>query len=185
MKTLQIIQTLAKVGKILSKIVFICCIVGLCGCGVGILALIIGGEAVELGGVTLHSLLQKEADVSLGTVWAAIFVGIFLCIGELFVSKLALNYFTHELEKGTPFDLDGAKELLYLGIHSIWVPIAATIAAEIAQGILCAVADNVKRVKLDNDGNITTGVMLILMSLLCKYGAQLQQEKHDALESNT
>lgn len=179
MKTLKIIQTLAKVGKILSKIVFICCIVGLCGCVIGILALVIGGSAAEASGTTLQALLQKETDISLGSVWAAIFVGIFLCIGELIVSKLALNYFEHELEQGTPFSLDGAKELLHLGIHSIWIPIAATVAAEIAQGIICALCESVERVKLDSDGSITTGVMLIVVSLLCKCGAQLLQEKNE------
>lgn len=36
MKSLQVIQKLAKVGKVLSIIVFICCLVGTCGCAVSL-----------------------------------------------------------------------------------------------------------------------------------------------------
>jgi len=39
MNTLKTIQTLSKIGKILSKIVYICCEVGFCGCIVGIISL--------------------------------------------------------------------------------------------------------------------------------------------------
>ena len=39
MNTLKTIQTLSKIGRILSKIVYICCVVGFCGCIIGIVSL--------------------------------------------------------------------------------------------------------------------------------------------------
>ncbi len=39
MSTLKTIQTLSKIGRILSKTVYICCVVGFCGCIVGIISL--------------------------------------------------------------------------------------------------------------------------------------------------
>lgn len=172
MKSLKAIQILSKVGKIFSKIVYICCIVGICGCAVGIVAMLVGGEAVKIGGVTLHSILQTEADVSEGTVWAALAVGIILCAGELSISRMAYRYFEHELNAGTPFTADGAKELRNLGISVIWIPLVAVILAQIAQAIIAGFMENVESLTLSGYDSVALGVMFIVMSLLCKYGAE-------------
>lgn len=175
MKTLNAVQTLSKIGKILSKIVYICCIVGFCGCVAGILAMFAGAETVKLGGVTLHSILETEADVSVGSVWAAIAVGMILCVGEFFVARMAHRYFEHELNAGTPFTLDGAKELLRLGISVVWIPIATTVLAQVTQGVMAQCMENVETLNLEGFDSVTLGVMLILMSLLCKYGAECKE----------
>ncbi len=174
MKTLDTIQTLSKTGKVLSKIVYICCIVGLCGCGVGIVALLIGAETLKLGGVTLHGILETEAGVSTGTVWAAIAAGMILCIGEFFVSRMAYRYFENELNAGTPFTMDGAKELLHLGISVIWIPIVTAVLAQIAHGVIDQFMENVEKLNLDGFDSVMLGVMLIIASVLCKYGAEIQ-----------
>ena len=60
MNTLKVIQSLSKIGKILSRIVFVCCIVGFCGCIVGIISLSLGAETFKLGGVTIHSMIEND-----------------------------------------------------------------------------------------------------------------------------
>lgn len=181
MKTLQTIQTLSKIGKILSRIVYICCIVGLIGCAVGVAAMLVGIQTVKLGGVTLHSLLEAEAGVSTGTIWAAIAVGAILCVGELFVSRMAYRYFENELATGTPFTVKGAEELLHLGISVIWVPIVAAILAQVAQGIIAQFVESAEKLSLDGFGSVELGVMFIFMSLLCKYGAECKENRENAL----
>ena len=42
MKTLNNIQKLSKIGKVLSRLVFVFCIIGLCGCIVGIPSMALG-----------------------------------------------------------------------------------------------------------------------------------------------
>lgn len=175
MKTLNTIQTLFKIGKILSKIIYICCIIGFCGCVVGSIAMLIGGEAVKLGGVTLHNILQTEAGIVEGTIWAAIAVGMILCVGEFFVSRMAYRYFDHELKAGTPFTLDGAKELMRLGISVIWIPIVTVILAQIAQGTIAQFFGNTEKIELDGFENVVLGVTFIVVSLLCKYGAESEK----------
>lgn len=177
MKTLKTIQTLAKIGKIFSKIIFICSIIGLCGCFIGIVALGIGQETLKLGGMTLHNILETEAGTSLGTVWSAIVVGIFLCGGELAVSHLAHRYFSHELDVGTPFTQSGATELMRLGIHVIWIPVASTICAKIAHEIICNLMTNVEELSLGFD-SVALGIMFIVASVLCRYGAELNETKN-------
>lgn len=179
MKTLNTIQTLSKVGKILSKIAYICCIIGFCGCAVGIVAMLVGAETVKLGGVTLHSLLETEAGVSTGTIWAAIAVGMILCVGEYFVARIAHRYFDNELKAGTPFTLEGAKELMHLGISIIWIPMVAAVLSQVAQEVLSQFMVNVERVSLDGFDSVGLGVMCIVTSLLCKYGAECSESSEN------
>ena len=117
MKTLKTIQTLSKIGKILSKIMFIFCIIGFCGCIVGILSMALGAETLKFGGVTLESILNTEAEVTIGTVYAAMAAGMVLCAGEAMLAKFAEHYFKRELAEGTPFTFAGAKEMLRLGTY--------------------------------------------------------------------
>lgn len=39
MKTLDVIQTLSKIGKALSTIVHICCVIGAVGCAIGMVSI--------------------------------------------------------------------------------------------------------------------------------------------------
>lgn len=179
MKTLNTIQTLSKIGKVLSKIIYICCIVGFCGCVAGIIAMLIGGQAVKITGVTLNSILQTEAGTGQGTIWAAIAVGMLLCLGEFFVSRMAYRYFTNELTAGTPFTLNGAKELMHLGISTIWIPIVSIILAQVAQDIIVNLSGNAEVIALDDPSdNIILGITFIITSLLCRYGAELIQNNN-------
>lgn len=116
MKTLNIIQKLSKIGKVLSKIMFIFCIIGFCGCIVGIFSMALGAETLKFGGVTLESILNTEAEVTIGTVYAAMAAGMILCAGEAVLAKFAEYYFKRELADGTPFTFAGAKEMQRLGI---------------------------------------------------------------------
>ena len=76
MKTLKTLQTISKVGRVISKIVFIACIVGFCGCVSGIITVAAGAEGIKFNGVTLKSLLQTEADITTGTLYALMAAGI-------------------------------------------------------------------------------------------------------------
>lgn len=180
METLKTIQTLSKIGKVFSKIVCICCIVGFCGCAVGIIAMLIGGEAIKLGGVTLHSIFESEANVSVGTVWAAIAVGIIFSIGEFFVSRKAYRYFDNELKTGTPFSEGGAKEMLNLGISVIWIPIVTAVLAQVAQEVIAQFMETSERIQIECFDSVALGVMFIFMSLLCKYGAEKENDRTEA-----
>ena len=177
MKTLNIIQRLSMIGKILSKIMFIFGIIGFCGCIVGILSMSLGAPTLKIGGVTLESILNTEADVTVGTVYAAMAAGMILCAGEAVLSKFAEHYFKRELADGTPFDLGGAKELMRLGILAICIPIGTQIIAEIVYAVMEQTLRGVAPLQLDHSGSVALGVMFIVMSLGCRYGAELREGK--------
>ncbi len=177
MKTLKIIQTLAKIGRIVSKIVFICCIIGFCGCIVGIICLVTGMHAVKIHGVTLDVLLKEEADISLGFLYAITAASMPLCVGEAVLAKFAERFFGNEIKEATPFSLSVAKEMLRLGILTICIPIGSVICAEIVFKIMQYFFTDVPAISLSDYSSVGIGVVFIIVSLFCRLGAEQKSEK--------
>lgn len=154
MKTLNNIQKLSKIGKVLSRLVFVFCIIGFCGCIVGILSIALGAPTLKIGGVTLKSILSIEAGVTTGTAYAAMAAGMILCAGEAVLAKFAEHYFKRELADGTPFDLGGAKELMRLGILAICIPIGMQMIAEIVYAVMEQALHGVAPFQSDYSGSV-------------------------------
>lgn len=179
MKTLNTIQTLCKIGKILSKIAFIFCVIGAVGCAAGVASLPFADTGVfNIGGVTIHGLIVNHAGIDLDSLYPMMTGVMIVCIGEAVTAKKAEGYFTHELTAGTPFTFTGAKELLQLGIVTICVPLGTQILAQIVSEIIAEIIHCSEAWKPDNGGSVTLGVMFIFMSLLCRYGAELKDGSH-------
>ena len=172
MKSLQTIQTLSKIGKIIGKIVYICCMVGFIACAVGIVAISIGGNTFFSNDTALNDGLHNEA-VSIGAALSTLIAGLVICAGEYVFARMAYRYFEHELNAGTPFTLEGATELMRLGISAICISIAYSVLPQVVHSIISAVRDNVEALTLECVDNVAIGIMLIVMSLLCRYGAEL------------
>ncbi|MDD6810449.1 MAG: hypothetical protein PUD93_01075 [Lachnospiraceae bacterium] len=177
-QTLKTIQVFSKIGKILSEIIFICSIVGAAGCALGIASLAVGEtEVFQLGGVTIHGIIETSAETSIGTRYTLMTVGLILCIGEIFLAKIAENYFKHELATGTPFTFDGAKEMLRLGICAVCIPMGTMIVAEIAYTVMNHYYVDVADLHIDDYASVGLGIAFIVVSFICKYGAELQSNK--------
>lgn len=180
MKQLDTLQTLAKVGKVLSKIAFICAIVGTCGCIAGLISTTFGSSAItKIGGVTLHGILATSEEYNLKSISAGLTGWLIICAGEVVLAKFAENYFKNELAAGTPFTVKGAKELQRLGILAMAIPVGCTVVGEIVMGIVAGFMNVAVRgwldPQLDHEGTIVLGIMFIIGSLVCRYGAQLEQ----------
>lgn len=176
-KSLKTVQTLAKVGKIIAKILSIFCIIGAVGASVGFVALL-GVQALTpdnssgFGGI-FRSVLDLSLDYAiLGCIFAVI-----SCVGEFILCRYAVKYFDNELAAGTPFTHEGAKEILRLGILAIAIPMAISIAEGIVFGIFLLFSANISDVDMGGSTSIGTGIMLIVASFVFKYGADLTEEK--------
>ena len=174
MKTLKTIQTLAKIGKIISKIVYICCIVGGIMCVVGILGLALIPEGFKIGGTTVHGLVEESAKISMGTLYTAMATGIVFCAGEAILSRIAGNYFKRELADGTPFTFDGAKDLIRLGIYTICIPIATAVIGAIVYAVMKLTLDHVSDFRITDYVSVGLGLMFIVTGLICRYGAEIK-----------
>ena len=173
MKTLKTIQVLAKIGKIISKIVFICSIVGFCLCVLGIVSLAAGGTLIKIGGVTVRGLIENNAGIPLHELYASMIVGVFICAAEAVLSKFAGIYFKNELEAGTPFTLEGAKELMRLGILAVAIPLGTAIVCSIIIGVMNVFFPGVDKISVNGFSSVGIGIMMIVMSLVCRHGTEL------------
>lgn len=178
MKALNTIQVLSKIGRVLSKINYIFCLIGVIACAVGLVSLPFADrEIFKIGGVSIYGLIVNTTGIDLTCLYPALISVMILCIGQMAVAKNAENYFAHELTAGTPFTRDGAKELLRLGILTVCIPLGCLILAEIVSGILAGFLNCDDLLKIKNGDSVALGVMFIVMSLLCRHGAELETDK--------
>lgn len=175
-KTLKTIQTLSKIGKVLCTIVFIFSLIGAIGCAVGLISLAVIPEGFKLGGTTIHGIIEKSSDINLGMCYAAMGMGAVFCAGECVLAKFAKRYFVNELETGTPFTFEGAKELIRLGILTICIPVGTAIIAGIIYGVMSVLYKNIGEVNLSNSVSVGLGIMFIITGLICRYGAEVSQK---------
>lgn len=180
MNSLKPIQTLSKIGNILSKIAFVFSVIGFCGCIAGLLSLSFGnGSLIKIGGVTLHGLISENFGYNIKAVSAALSGWLVICAGEAVIAKFAELYFRNELKAGDPFTFAGAKEMMRLGILTIAVSVGSSVIGGIVEGIVVGFLKIEKTAVVnmysDSAANIALGVMFIVVSLLCRYGAELRE----------
>lgn len=174
MKTLNTIQTLAKIGKVISRIVYICGIIALCAGIAGLILLPLGaGAMLKLGGISLNDTLAS--GIGVGAAWVAVLAWTIRVAGEMVVARFSWRYFAGELQVGTPFTRAGAREMQRLGILTIAVPLGCTIASAIITGIAGQLLQMETELTFDNGSSVTIGVMLLILSLICRYGAELTE----------
>ena len=187
MKSLNTIQKLSQIGKVLSKIAFIFSVIGFCGCIASLLSLSFGdGNLIKIGGVTLHGIISEEYGYNIKSISAALFGWMIVCAGEAVLAKFAEVYFKNELNAETPFTLAGAKELLRLGILTTAIPTGSAVVGSIVEGIVAGFMNVEKATAMDmyfdNEASIVLGIMFILGSLLCRYGAELREHLGEATQ---
>lgn len=171
-KTFHIFLRLIHAAKIL-------CIVGAVLSGVGALFMITsyyGGHIFDLFGKPVAIFYPdtnwKQQSVELLAVSIRM-------IANCILLAFAQDYLKTEQSDGTPFTLAGAEKLKNLGIRCIWIPIAAIVVA-------VTVAVWLGEESIGEAGNafgITTGIVLILASMIFRYGAELEQQLYKQIEN--
>ena len=170
MEPLQKIQKTFHVFEVLTKIAYMFSIVGAIICAVGALCAFSwysGGQVFSLFGepVTIFSTgrgMNEMLAVLLGDCIMLTAEAILLCF--------AGRYLKAEQAEGTPFTEAGAEQLNRLGIRCIWLPIAAMVLASVI-GVSFGVEDLGIGSNLPS---LATGIVLILASMIFRYGAALE-----------
>lgn len=175
MKTLNTIQTLSKLGKIFSTIIYVFSVIGAVAGFAAMVCLRFFPEGIKIGGTTIYGLIDASEVISVQDCFALLTIVTIGCIGEAVLCKIAQSYFKNELAAGTPFTLDGAKELLRFGICAVCIPIAMSILSQIVTRVLFPDFVESTGPELASSASVAIGVMLIVMSLLCRHGAEQAQ----------
>ena len=147
---------------------------------VGIVSLAVGAETFKLGGVTVHSMIENEGRMNMPTLYASMAVGLIFCAAEAVLCKFAEVYFKNELTDGNPFTLRGAKELMRLGILTIAIPLGTGIVCSIGVAIADNVYPGIEKLSGGEFSSVGLGVMMIVLSLFCRYGAEQKAGEHDS-----
>ena len=172
MEQLQKIQKTVHVFEILTKIAYIFSIVGAVLCAVGALCALSyasGGQVFSLFGepVTIFSTTRPMTETM--AVMLADFV---MLVTEAILLSFALRYLKAEQADGSPFTVSGADTLKKLGIRCIWMPIVAMVLVSVI-----GVCYNVENISSDSNlPSLVTGVVLILASMVFRYGAALEEK---------
>lgn len=176
--SLKTVQVFAKVGKILSKVIWICCIVGTVGCLIGFFSLFAGvGEIAKINGITIYGLIEKEAEMSVNSMYAATIIGAVMCTAQLIIAKASERYFSNELIAGTPFTFEGAEEMKRLGILTISVSLGSVAVVGIIYGIMSVFMKDLEDLDLGNYVSVGMGITFLVVSFVLRYGAELESRK--------
>lgn len=169
MTNLEKIQKVMRVLQILSKIILIFAIVGVILASIG--ATLVASDVLNTENQFLH-FISVTAEMSkgqiVGTLTAA---AVSLLFGGI-ITAFVYRYFTAELKEGTPFTNAGADKIKQLGIIEI-------VLSVISMGIVDGIYEKIGLAewnRFDDAGGITLSICLILLAMVVRYGAELEQK---------
>ena len=174
MKSLQTIQKTFRVFQILTKIALVFSIVGAALCAVGVLCSIVGytgGQVFSLFGEPISFFTGIE---DMKQIMAVLLSDLVYLTVDAILLTFAGRYFKTEQTEGTPFTENGANLIMRLGIRCIYMPIVSIVIASVITAILGAEKDG----DVSNLPSVVTGIVLILASLIFRYGAELEKRSH-------
>lgn len=171
MKSLQTVQKMFKVLKTLSFIAMIIsfCVAGLSLISVIWLAVLQSDSVSGLESMIMYAFESESLDMAI----CALLSDTVFALTDGVLSLLAWRYFKAEQECGTPFYDDGVKTIRNVGISVIVMPNVAVIVAAVIYACF----------GIDPGANDWTtaassllGVVLILLSLVFRYGSDLEKK---------
>ena len=173
---LQTIQKTFHIFYALTRIAATLCIVGASLCAAGALCITVasrGGQVFGLLGEPIDMFAGMTDPVRMNaTLWAACIS----LVAKAILLVLAQNYLRSEQADGTPFTEQGADRLRTLGIRCIWISVAAAVLA----AVVAALQGAADAAAVGNSTEVVTGIVLLLISMIFRYGAQLEQPPQTA-----
>ncbi len=168
MSNLEKIQKGMRVLQILSKIVLIFAIVGTILASIG--AILVVSDVLSMENQFLH-FLSVTAKMSKGQIVGILTASALYLLFGVIITAFVYRYFKEELKEGTPFTNAGAGRIKQLGIMEILLSIIST-------WVIDGIYENIGLAewnRFDDAGGITLGIFLILLSMVVRYGAELEQ----------
>ncbi len=171
MTTLQMIQKTIKVFKIISLVMMILSFVGaafMLTC-VGVY-MAESNATVRIEGAA--ALIQDIAGrTEYNDVIAVLWCNAVLCITDGILLSAVFSYLSKELKDGTPFTKRGEKQIRHLGVKVIVLNTVASIIC----GVICSCYNVARPENIINVVTIVLGITLIILSLVFRYGAELEK----------
>lgn len=168
MTNLEKIQKAMKVFQIITKIVMIFSFVAIAFTLIGGIATLMA-DKVPFAESLQKLLVEADAALSARQLGFGLLCESAVLIFGAIEAVCVYRYFTLELSEGTPFTEAGAERILKLGILFIVLSILSA-AFSSAMENYAFVSE-----RMDNSGGIGIGICLILLAMVVRYGAELEQ----------
>lgn len=172
MKSLETVQKIFRVFQIITKIGMIISFVWAGFTAAGLLCT----AAFHNNSMVMYNILESipgtELAGSIYQVTGVLLADLVFALTDAVLFLMAYRYFSMEQMDGTPFTYCGAEQLRKLGIRTIVFPLVAVILAAVFYAIF-----GVSEAAMSDWGNltsITTGIVMILVSFVFGYGADLE-----------
>ena len=182
MKSLKIIQVLAKIMRIICLVLFIVCIVGAAGCFLAVITLPIMKDVVLYEDKTF-SIIIAERGVNWITALTGSIVGLISCGVGIFLAKYTELFFAKEIALGTPFKKEVVKDMRKMAIIHIVVSFVTVIAVAIVISSINAFNPELAHFDSGFGGTIGFGISMLVISLFCDYGAEKETEANPIVEA--
>lgn len=181
MKSLHTIQKTCRVFQILAKVAMILSFVWAGLTALGAVCAMVWGSGGAVHGADRELLYALTETGGLKELTAKCLADTVFALTDGTLLAFAYRYLKAEQADGTPFTRTGAVKVRQLGISTIVMPIVAAIVSSVIYGCLRAVdtVDSAIYAAVDHGDDLPTlliGVMLILTSLIFRYGAELEDE---------
>ena len=174
MKSLTTIQKLAKLGKILSTLIFVLSVFFFCFNTFQLVVFSIKGSAVLSNGAGLGGFTSTESSMTLNSGYGTLAIFLIVRAGDAVLAKFAAHYFKRELADGTPFTKGGADELKRLGLLTLCITLGVLIISRIIYTVMVAPAiENATSPQINRRSNVAFGIMFLVMSAILRYGAEM------------
>ena len=152
-------------------------IIGASFCAVGVLCAVAwytGGQVFTLFGEPVTVFAEGEG---LNQMLAVLLSDMILLVAEAVLLAFAGRYLKTEQAEGTPFTENGANLIQKLGIRCIWMPIVAVVIASVITVCLGVERSG----DISNLPSVVTGIVLILASVIFRYGAELEKQNRSLI----
>ena len=129
--------------------------------------------AVVSGGV--ETLYKLTASASFYEMIGTLLAEFVVTLTDALLFFHAWKYFSTEQADGTPFSRRGADMMKRLGILLIVLPAVAAIVVGVLHGIFDM--SQIEAADVGNGTGVMMGIMLILVSVILRYGADLEENR--------
>ncbi len=180
MKTLETIQKAARIGKNVTRIFLFLSIFFITLSIIALMAVILSdGMGVDVKDYTIGGLFRSREDVaSLDAIIYIIALSVYF-IGHTYLWNSAYRYFAVEVETGTPFRIENYRNLRSLGIATILFPALFELLTLILLNFASEhVFSGSSIMEYNPLSTFSLGVMIIFVSVVCRYGAEVEAKKN-------
>ncbi|MDO4565655.1 MAG: hypothetical protein Q4C04_08585 [Clostridia bacterium] len=167
MKSLQTVQKIMGVFRVLTLVAAICCFVGAAGALIGLASVAVASALSEPG--FFNELMELMECNGLYEAIVGCIEGFVIALNQGVLLMMLHGYIKREREDGTPFTQRGAKELTKLGVLYIVMPIVAAIIVAVVGACF-----KVEPTELSNGHAVGFGITLLILSAVFRYGAELE-----------